>query len=92
MLDSGAGRPAAAEKEVPFRGSVQAVETSDLQFPLRFVTANGSGNVTHLGHFTVTYELVVYLPTRAGSESGHFIAANEDSLFTEDVGAIIPSP
>jgi hypothetical protein len=77
---------AAAEKEKPFRGSIQAVETSVVQFPTLFVEASGSGNATHLGRFTVTYEFEVNIPTFTGIGSAHFIAANGDSLFTEVTG------
>ena len=46
--------PAAAEKQVPFKGSVQAVESYDVQFPTLFVDTTGTGKATHLGRFTVT--------------------------------------
>ena len=80
------GSPAAAENPVPFKGSVQAVETSHVQFPTLFVDASGSGNGTHLGRFAVTYEFEVDLLTIAAIGSAHFIAANGDSIFTEAVG------
>ena len=84
---------AAAEKEVPFRGSIQAVEATDVQFPSLFVDASGSGNATHLGRFTVTYEFEVNLLTFAGIGSAHFIAANGDSIFTEITGqGTVPDP
>ena len=86
FLTAALAGPAAAEKQVPFRSSIQAVEIWDVQFPLRFVEASGSGNATHLGHFTVTYEFVSNLPTRTGIGSFHFIAANGDSIFTEAIG------
>ena len=83
--------PAAADKEVPFKGSIQAVETHVVQFPTLFVDASGSGNATHLGRFTVTYEFEVDLLTLAGIGSAHFIAANGDSLFTEVTGQGTPT-
>ena len=82
---------AAAEKEKPFRGSIQAVETYDPQFPALFVDSSGSGNATHLGRFTVTSEFEVNLLTLAGSGSAHFIAANGDSLFTDLTGQASPT-
>ena len=57
LLTAALAGPAAAEKEVPFRGSIQGVEIADVQFPKLFVDASGSGNATHLGRFTVTYEV-----------------------------------
>ena len=77
---------AAAEKEKPFHGSIQAVETYDVQFPTMFVDTSGSGNGSHLGRFTVTWEFTVNLLNGAGIGSAHFIAANGDSLFTESLG------
>jgi hypothetical protein len=78
--------PAAAEKPVPFKGSVQAVETSDVQLPTLFVDAIGTGNATHLGRFALTYQVEVDIPTAAAIGSAHFIAANGDSVFTEFIG------
>ena len=77
---------AAAENEKPFRGSIQAVETYNPQFPALFVDSSGSGTATYLGRFTVTSEFEVNLLTLAGSGSAHFIAANGDSIFTEFIG------
>jgi hypothetical protein len=86
LLTAALASPAAAEKPVPFKGSVQAVETSVVQFPTLFVDASGSGNATHLGRFAVTYQFEVNLLTIAAIGSAHFIAANGDSIFTEAVG------
>ena len=82
---------AAAEKEIPFHGSIHAVETSVVQFPTAFVDASGSGIATHLGRFTVTYELEINLLTGAGIGSAHFMAANGNSLFTEVAGQFSPT-
>ena len=89
FLTAALAGPAAAEQQVPFKGSIQAQETYELDLdalpPTRFVDASGSGHATHLGRFTVTYEHVVDLSRqpRVGIGSAHFIAANGDSLFTE---------
>ena len=78
--------PAMAAQQVPFKGSVQAVESYDIQFPTMFVDTTGTGNATHLGRFTVTWEFTVNLLNGAGIGSAHFIAANGDSVFTESLG------
>ena len=54
LLTAALAGPAAAEKQVPFKGSVQAVESYDIQFPTMFVDTTGTGEATHLGRFTVT--------------------------------------
>ena len=81
----------AAVKAVPFKGSLQAVESNDIKGTTLFVDATGSGTATHLGRFTVTYESEVDLLTLAGNGSAHFIAANGDSLFTEVIGQATPT-
>ncbi len=83
LLTTALAGPRSAEKPRPFKGSIQAVETFDVQFPTMFVDATGTGRATHLGRFAVTYEFTVNLLTGAGVGSAHFIAANGDSLFTE---------
>jgi len=65
LLTAALAGPAAAEKPVPFKGSVQAVETSVVQFPTLFVDAVGTGNATHLGRLAVTYQVEVDIPTAA---------------------------
>jgi hypothetical protein len=86
LLTAAFAGPASAGKSVPFKGSVQAVESYDIQFPTMFVDTSGSGNATHMGRFTVTWEFTVNLLNGAGIGSAHFIAANGDSLFTESLG------
>jgi hypothetical protein len=70
----------------PFKGSAQALESSDLQFPTLFVEASGSGNATHLGLFTYTYEATVNLPTSTSVGTARFIAANGDTILAEFTG------
>jgi hypothetical protein len=82
---------AKGHKGVPIKGRLEAVELFDVQFPTLFVDGGGSGNASHLGHFTVTYESEVYIPTLTGSGSAHFIAANGDSLITEVTGQANPT-
>lgn len=86
LLTTALAGPAAAEKAVPFRGCVEALETYGVQFPTMLVDTSGSGKATHLGRFTVTWEFTVNLLDGAGIGSAHFIAANGDSLFTESLG------
>jgi hypothetical protein len=86
--------PAAAEKQLLLKGSLQAVETDTLEFPTLFVDASGSGNATQLGRFTVSYQAIIHLfPDGAGtaSVSAHLVAANGDSLFAEGSGLGVPT-
>src|SRR3954464_5186127 len=87
--------PAAASRNVPFKGTLNAVEI-DVINPVTHVeslSGNGSGKATHLGRFAVSYrvELDPSIP-QVGTLYYHFVAANGDSLFStgsavgEDVG------
>jgi hypothetical protein len=85
---------AAAEKQWLLKGSLQAVETYELDFPTLYVDASGSGHATHLGRFTVSYQAIVHLSpdgTGTASVSAHLVAANGDSLFAEGSGQGAPT-
>ena len=82
----------AASAEKPLKGTIQALETYQLNFPTMLVNAAGSGEATHLGHYTVTYEVEVDLPSGTGTGlSAHYVAANGDSLFAEGSGQATPT-
>src|SRR4030095_3498287 len=91
LLTAALAGSAAAEKEVPFRGSFQGVDIADLQVPSLFVDGSGSGRATHLGRFTVTYEVEVDLLTHETFGSSLFTAANGDSLATDITGLGTPT-
>ena len=81
-----------ASKPMAFKGSLEALETYQANGPTVFVTANGSGEGTQLGRYTVSYEVEVDLPTGAGTGlSAHYVAANGDSLFAEGSGQATPT-
>ena len=79
--------PAAGERRLLLKGSLQATETHLVTSPTMFVDATGSGNATQLGLFTMSFQAEVYLPTLfAASESATLVAANGDNLFAEGSG------
>lgn len=86
FLTAALAGPAAAKNQVPFHGSVQGVEIDEVQGTALLVDGSGTGIATHLGRFTVTWEATVNLLDGSGIGSFHFIAANGDSIFTEDLG------
>ena len=55
-----------------------------------YVDASGGGYATHLGRFTVSYEVEVTLPA-VGVGTAIFTAANGDLLFTEFTGQSEPT-
>lgn len=68
------------------RGIVHSTETYSTAFPTMLVTANGWGDVTELGRFTVNYETEVNLLDLSRVESAHFLGINGDSLQAKGVG------
>jgi hypothetical protein len=87
--------PAAAQKQVPFKGAIQAHETDTPQGgpPPTTVSASGSGTGigTLLGEFSLTYELTITPADGTATGSAQLIAANGDSIFTTIVGSSEPS-
>ena len=83
---------ASARKPLPLKGSIEAVETYQVNGPTMFVTATGTGEATHLGRYTVSYEVEVDLPTGTGTGlSAQYVAANGDTLFAEGSGQATPT-
>ena len=82
--------PAAAQKQIPFKGTIQGNDT-DSQGPCGAPVANspfvcvattGTGISTHLGQFVFTLQVTVNvaaLPFTA-TGSAHWVAANGDSI------------
>jgi hypothetical protein len=91
LLTAAFAGSAAAATEVPFRGSIQGVEIADLQFSKIFVDGSGSGKATHLGCFTLAYELEVDLLAHETFGSSVFTAPNGDSVFTDIIGRGTPT-
>jgi len=88
LTSSSFAAPEAAERQLPFKGSIEALETYEVDFPLMSVAASGAGTATYLGRFAVSYTVEeVNLLTNAGTgEAIQFVAANGDSLFAEGLG------
>jgi hypothetical protein len=78
--------PAAAQKQVPFKGSIQAQETDIPSPPILSVTGSGTGIGSHLGQFSLSYELTVILATGTATGSAQLTAANGDIIYATVVG------
>lgn len=79
--------PAAGERQLLLKGSLQATETHLVTPPTMFVDARGSGNATQLGAFTMSFQGEVFLPTLfAASESATLVSADGSSIFGEGSG------
>ena len=80
-----------AERQLLFKGSMQAVETHVVTFPTFTLDATGSGNATQLGLFTMSFQGQVYIPTLAGTTSATLVAADGSSLFADGLGQGTPT-
>jgi hypothetical protein len=81
----------AAAAETPFKGTVNAVETSQVVFPTASVTRDGGGTATHLGKYTEHLTLQINIPTLHGIGAATFTAANGDVLTATVDGQATPA-
>jgi len=83
--------PAAAQKQVPFKGSLQGHETDTPEGGPPPTTLNVDGNTTgiatQVGQFSFSYQLTVTLADGTATGSAQLIAANGDSVFTTVAGS-----
>ena len=87
--------PVATGQEVPFKGSLAGTFTISDTFPIATVSANLTGNATHLGRFTLSLPHEVNVAANPISATGTFvfIAANGDQVsgtFTGLVDSGVP--
>ena len=84
--------PAAAGKQVPFRGSLDGVVTHTPIDPVfDSVLVDATGNATHLGQFSLDIPHVVNRADRTAIGSYEFTAANGDTVFAEFTGLARPT-
>ena len=76
----------AVAAETPFKGTLNAVETSHLVFPIASVDRQGTGTATHLGRYTEHATLQVNVLTGSSTGTSTFTAANGDTLTASITG------
>src|SRR5437660_2805369 len=90
ILTAALAVPAAAQKQVPFKGAMQGREIDTPQGgpPPTTLLVDGRtrGIATLVGQFSFTYQITVNLANDSGIGSAQLIAANGDSIFTTIVG------
>jgi hypothetical protein len=83
--------PAGAQQQVPFKGTIQQGQDVDIPGgppPITVVVAaSGTGTGTHMGQFSFTQITTVNFANNTSAGSGHWIAANGDSIYTTVFGA-----
>lgn len=86
------GTATAGKPLVPFKGQSSGVITTlgfDPVLGVVSTRAEGQGEATHLGRFTVTNEVSIYVFTPTGVAIGNwiYVTANGDKLFVHMVGS-----
>ena len=91
LLTAALAVPAAAQNQVPFKGSLQGHEIDTPQGgpPPTTLSVDGSarGIATHVGQFSFAYQLTVNLANGTATGSARLIAANGDSVDTTIAGS-----
>jgi hypothetical protein len=82
---------AAVQKQIPFKGTIQAHETDTPQGGTVLASGSGTGIGILLGEFSFSYELTITLANGTATGSAHLIAANGDSIDTTVVGSSEPT-
>ena len=85
ILTAALAVPAAAQNQVPFKGTFQGSDT--VTPPVTIATA-ATGTGTHLGQFSFTY--VFTFPTSSGSSL--WVAANGDTIDSTYVASAVSGP
>src|SRR4030095_13431576 len=85
ILTAALAVPAAAQQQVPFKGTFQG---SDTVTPPATIATDATGTGTQLGRFSFTH--VLTLNTLTGS--AHGVAANGDTIESTSVASAVPGP
>jgi hypothetical protein len=91
LAGSAQAGPKAAGGLVPFKGTLEAQEQGRAEFPTLYVDAHGAGNATHLGAYTLSYQVEVDIPTGSAAASIKMVAANGDTILAEGPGQGFPT-
>jgi hypothetical protein len=78
-------------EQLPFHGSLQAIERDVVAPPTLLVNGTGSGTGTHLGRFTATFTATVTLATGSATGTISLTAANGDRLDATFIGHATPT-
>ena len=82
------------EQQLLFQGSLEAVETNEIDGPIIYVHGRGSVNTSELNSFTVRFEGLVHNDENGvgtGILIAHYAAANGDGFFAEASGRGAPT-
>jgi hypothetical protein len=92
ILTAALAVPAAAQQQVPFKGTLQGHDTdSNFSPPYVTVTTSGMGIGTHVGQFSFTLVNTVNLGNSTETGTAYLIAANGDSINATIMGSAEPT-
>ena len=83
--------PAAGQRELLLKGSLQATETQQGAPPRIHISLSGSGNATQLGLFTYSMQAELTVPALSATNVATFVAADGSSLSAEGTGQGTPT-
>jgi hypothetical protein len=81
----------AVAAETPFKGTLDAVETSQFVFPIASIDREGTGTATQLGKYTERVTQQVNVLTMSSIGASTFTAANGDTLTASITGQATPT-
>src|SRR3974390_2795055 len=95
LLTAALAVSAAAQNQVPFKGSLEGheIDTPQSGPPPTTLSVNGSatGIGTLVGRFSYTYQPTVTLANGTATGSARLVAANGDNIFTTIFGTSAPT-
>jgi hypothetical protein len=83
--------PAAGDRQLLLKGSLQATETQQGAPPRIHINLNGSGNATQLGLFTYSMQAELTVPALSATNTATFVAADGSSLSAQGTGQGTPT-
>ena len=91
VVSASASVAVAVAAETPFRGTLDAVETSQFVFPIASIDREGTGTATYLGKYTEHVTQQVNVLTMSSTGASTFTAANGDTLTASIAGQATPT-
>jgi hypothetical protein len=80
---------ATGEKQFHLKGSLEASETHDVDFPINHINLTGTGQATHVGQYTYIMQAELHIPTFTATQSATLTAADGSTLILDGTGQAI---
>jgi hypothetical protein len=80
---------AAERMHFHLKGSLEASETHDVNFPINNINLIGTGQATHVGRYTYLMQAELHIPTFSATQSATLTAADGSTLILEGTGQAV---